>query len=489
MQVREIDIFDLIIDVLSHWRGLVVALLTGAVLMVVVSYARSYQTIENTQTQEAFVQDESTVQRQLDQIEKSLDDTQKAAVLAVLDDEKKYALKKTYAENSVYMQIDPLRVAQTELVYQIQMKDGTANGQLGALYETLINNVGLYNWVSKQVGIDASYVGELISVENVSSMAVWSGTQDIWQEVSFGTDCVKLTIFQTNTDTCQKLAEAVKRYITDQQEELSIEQGEYDLVLVSETIGTAMNKDMLENQIECGQMIVSLQTAMARNKAEFTEEQKRYYELLTWKDAEQEVQSEQLTEEHYDQAPLISKKYVLFGSVLFAFTYVIIVCIAYIVNPRLRISDELQKLYHIPQIGLIINESSHKFFLDRWINKVRYCGKRIFSAEQSLELAFAAVKIATVKNGLNSICLMGCNMSAGAGKVCETLKAALEKEQINVIILNNVLYDAESMEKMDAMQGAVLVEKAGSTLYSEIADELELLKRQEIKILGGIIVD
>lgn len=486
MQVREIDIFDLIIDVLSHWRGLVVALLTGAVLMVVVSYARSYQTIENTQTQETFVQDESTVQRQLDQIEKSLDDTKKAAVLAVLDDEKKYALKKTYAENSVYMQIDPLRVAQTELVYQIQMKDGTADGQLGALYETLINNVGLYNWVSKQVGIDASYVGELISVENVSSMAVRSG---IWQEVSFGTDCVKLTIFQTNTDTCQKLAEAVKRYITDQQEELNIEQGEYDLVLVSETIGTAMNKDMLENQIECGQMIVSLQTAMARNKAEFTEEQKRYYELLTWEDAEQEVQSEQLTEEHYDQAPLISKKYVLFGSVLFAFTYVIIVCIAYIVNPRLRISDELQKLYHIPQIGLIINESSHKFFLDRWINKVRYCGKRIFSVEQSLELAFAAVKIATVKNGLNSICLMGCNMSAGAGKVCETLKAALEKEQINVIILDNVLYDAESMGKMDAMQGAVLVEKAGSTLYSEIADELELLKRQEIKILGGIIVD
>ena len=45
------------------------------------------------------------------------------------------------------------------------------------------------------------------------------------------------------------------------------------------------------------------------------------------------------------------------------------------------------------------------------------------------------------------------------------------------------------MEKVDAMTGVVLVEKAGSTLYNEIANELALLKRQDIAILGGIIVE
>ena len=73
--------------------------------------------------------------------------------------------------------------------------------------------------------------------------------------------------------------------------------------------------------------------------------------------------------------------------------------------------------------------------------------------------------------------------------MCESLKAALEEEQIRVTVLDNVLYDAEAMEKVDAMQGAVLVEKAGSTLYNEINDELALLKRQEILVLGGIIVE
>lgn len=42
---------------------------------------------------------------------------------------------------------------------------------------------------------------------------------------------------------------------------------------------------------------------------------------------------------------------------------------------------------------------------------------------------------------------------------------------------------------MDAMQGVVLVEKAGSTLYNEVVGELELLKRQDITVLGGIIVE
>ena len=189
------------------------------------------------------------------------------------------------------------------------------------------------------------------------------------------------------------------------------------------------------------------------------------------------------------QTPAVSKKYVFLGAILFVFVYAAVLCLIYIFNTKVRASDELQRLYNIPQIGLVVRESKRKLLLDRWADSLRNYGKRKFSAEQSLELAFAAVKIATVKNGVNNICLMGCNMSAGADKVCESLKTALEKEKINVTVLDNVLYDAEAMEQMNAMQGAVLVEKAGSTLYNEVTSELEQLKRQDITVLGGIIVE
>ena len=130
-----------------------------------------------------------------------------------------------------------------------------------------------------------------------------------------------------------------------------------------------------------------------------------------------------------------------------------------------------------------------KLLPDKWVDNLRNHGKRKFTPAQSIELAVAAVKIAAVKNGLDHVCLMGCNLAEGADNVCESIKHALEKEQIAVTILDNVLYNAEAMEKLENEKGVVLVEKAGSTLYNEVAKEIELLTRQDIAVLGGIVVE
>lgn len=65
----------------------------------------------------------------------------------------------------------------------------------------------------------------------------------------------------------------------------------------------------------------------------------------------------------------------------------------------------------------------------------------------------------------------------------------LSKEKIETQILDNVLYNVESLEKLGNAKGVVLLEKAGSALYTEIAQELEVLRRQDIRVLGGIIVN
>lgn len=119
-------------------------------------------------------------------------------------------MKKTYSENSIYMQLNPLQTAQTELIYQVQTADVNMDGQLGALYTSLLNNVGLYDWVAQQTGIEAGYVGELISAEMVSSLTIQSKTEKLQQEMSLGTNCVKVSILQSDAEACQKLAEAVK---------------------------------------------------------------------------------------------------------------------------------------------------------------------------------------------------------------------------------------------------------------------------------------
>ena len=48
----------------------------------------------------------------------------------------------------MYMKLNPLQVAQTELVYHIQTADVDQNMQSIMPYELLLNNVGLYEWVA-----------------------------------------------------------------------------------------------------------------------------------------------------------------------------------------------------------------------------------------------------------------------------------------------------------------------------------------------------
>lgn len=492
MEEREIDLLDMIADILSHWRGLVVALVIGAVLMGGLSYVKSYQNIQNIQNaqpiEEETTLDAATVEKQLMQLEETLEESQKAAVLTTMDDEREYIWKENYAENSVYMQLDPFNIAQRQLVYQIRTTEENQNQSLGTTYGDVLDNVGMYNWVEEKTGVPAAYVKELITVSTTSAISIandqFAGT--------VGTDRLKITVIQKDEESCKELSDAVKAYVEQQKATLATEVGNHELILLSESAGMTLGMDVMNRQIDYGNQVSNLRSGIASAKAGFTADQAKYYDLLTWEEGMDEaeiVQKDTVEEQTVAVSPSVSKKYILLGAVLFAFVYAGILFLVYIFNSKLRVSDELQNLYHIPQIGVVVKDSKKKFILDKWVDDLRRYGKRKFDAEQSMELAFAAVKIAAVKNKLNTICLMGCNLEAGAGSVCENLKTALEKEGINVTVLDNVLYNAESMEKVEAMTGVVLVEKAGSTLYNEVANELALLKRQDITVLGGIIVE
>ena len=489
MEEREIDLLDMIADILSHWRGLLVALIIGAVLMGGFSYVKSYRNIQSTPTVEEEPElDELAVEEQLTQLEDSLSDSEKAAVLTTVDDEREYLYKDKYFQESVYMQLDPLDIVQTELVYRIQAEDEGLAQHLGTLYKNIVGGVGLYDWVEQQTGIDAAYAAELISVSTNPEIFVRNGAN-----ISTGSDNLKVTVIQKDEETCGQLAAAVSSYMEQQQKNLVKELGNHELILLSETSGKIISTDMMARQIDYGNQVSNLRSGIASAKAGFTADQQKYYDLLTWEEETREAEMDQkdttTEEEPVLASPSVSKKYVLLGAVLFAFVYAGILFLIYIFNSKIRVSDELQSLYHIPLIGVVVKNSKKKFILDKWVDDLRYYGKRKFDAKQSMELAFAAVKIVAVKNKLNTICLMGCNLEAGAGSVCENLKTALEKEGVNVTVLDNVLYNAESMEKVEAMTGVVLVEKAGSTLYNEVANELALLKRQDITVLGGIIVE
>lgn len=477
MEEREIDLIDLIADVLSHWRGILVAMILGAILLGGFSYFKSAQSVNPPQNVV-----EVSPKEQLAKLEESLTEVEKAAVLVVIGDEAECSLRQQYAQNSVLMQMDPFNVARIELVYAVQADDMEQSCMVSSVYELLLNGVGLYEWVEEQTGISATDARELIaSDERLNVEALDEGSV-----FDFKDNSIKIVISHTDQAECQLLAEAVKLYVESQQKELSSKLGKHKMTLLSESAAVTVDRDILDIQADNLESMVLLLDTYAKKKDAFTANQKSYYELLTKQEVEESTDAAVPV---VQSAPSVSVKYMLVGAVLFAVLYAVVVAVLYVLNGKLRATDELQSLYHIPQMGLVVKDSKKQFFVDKWIKALRNHGKRQFTAEQSMDLAATAVKISAAKNELDSICLIGCDMKAGADDVCKKLKTALEKEKLAVTVLDNVLYDAEAMEKLEAVKGVVLVEKAGSTMYREIADELELAKRQGIKVLGGIVVE
>lgn len=218
--------------------------------------------------------------------------------------------------------------------------------------------------------------------------------------------------------------------------------------------------------------------------------------LQSWRSvwAQSQVDKQEASEEEAAlPQPQLSGKDVMLGIVLSVFLYAFVIFAKYILNKKLRDIDSLQELYGIPQLGTVLSAApkvrTKGGKIDQWILQLRYQNKRRITVEESIHLAAVAVKLAAKKQELDQVCLVGCNVAGAAQETCESIRAVLAKEQIEAVMLNNVLYDAETMEKLEHAQGVVLVETAGLTLYEEIKEELNLLSRQNICVLGGIIVE
>lgn len=500
MKEREISLIDLVLDMLSHWRGFVAALVAGALLLGGLSYVKSVQNYKlqlslakEEQEMDGLSETEKEEKQKLTrkELEEALTEEQQLAVQTLIDDEQEYALREEYMQNSIYYQMDPLQYYQGELVYKMEIADMEASYMLGIVYEDLLNSVGLYQFLEEETDIPARYVRELVSVDAKTTMTIKNGSQT----VTMGNDSMKIVIVHAEEEGVASLLEGVKAYIAKVHEDIEAEMGAHELLLLSEVTGESQSTSVMNNRIAYYNTNYSLLTSIAKTKAAFTEEQVQYYELLSGnkvkiKEAlEEDAEEESEEDEIVISTPSVSVKYIALGAVLFVFAYAMLLFMVYILNEKLRASDELQMIYDISQLGTITQKQQKQCVIDRWITALRHYGKRAFTREQSLELATAAVKMAAVKNGLDHVCLAGCDMKAGADVVCDSIKKTLQQEQLEVTVLDNVLYDVASMEKLRDAKAVVLVEKAGSTLYTEIAKELELFARQEIKVLGGIVVE
>lgn len=490
---REISLIDLFAEIMLRWRGVLISALLGAVLLGAFGYVRSLQSakVQNRMLEEqryAAEQQKEMTEEELENIwetnrvlmENRLNETQLASVNTALVYKECYEEKLNYQENSPLMQLDPFHVQRTDLTFLIQTNDISDACMIRDIYKELLLSSSLYEFVQEKCNI-ADGVEELIFFKRPEN--------SVLQENETNILCVQL--IHEDIEICRLMADAVLNYVQQQYQELETTVGQHKTILLNRSQGEVADTYVANLQKTCANDLYSMQNVLNVLTASFSAEQLEYYNFML--EARQTLNEQESFAGNATvwATPSLSVKYIVLGVILFAFAYVAMVFVTYIFNNKIRSTDNFQGLYSIPQLGTVTVSDRKRFLgvIDRWILQLRYHNQRRFTPEESVNLAIVAVKMEAKKRNLRRIYLVGCNLSGTAGQVCERIKTALEEEQIEVISLNNVLYDAEAMGKLENAEAAVLVETSGATLYDEIVQEMQLLIRQNIVILGGIVVE
>lgn len=503
MREREISLIDLFAEILLHWRGMLLSALLGAVLLGAFGYMRSMQSakVQNRMLEEqryAAEQQKEMTEEELENIwetnrvlmENRLNETQLASVNTALVYKECYEEKLNYQENSPLMQLDSFHVQRTDLTFLIQTDANNDAYMIKDIYSDLLISASLYGYVQEQCNLEIG-VDELIFLKTSGDGVLKKPNLNVQVVQENESNVLSVKIINSDADTCRAMADAVESYIQKQCQELEDAIGKHKVVLLNRSQGDVSDPDVADLQKTCASDLYSMQSVLNVLTASFSAEQLEYYNFMLEARQNSNEQESFAGNATVWATPSLSVKYIVLGVILFAFAYVAMVFVTYIFNNKIRSTDNFQGLYSIPQLGTVTVSDRKRFLgvIDRWILQLRYHNQRRFTPEESVNLAIVAVKMEAKKRNLRRIYLVGCNLSGTAGQVCERIKTALEEEQIEVISLNNVLYDAEAMGKLENAEAAVLVETSGATLYDEIVQEMQLLTRQNIIILGGIVVE
>lgn len=472
MKEREIDLIDLLVEILLHWRMFIVWMLIGAILSGAYSFAHSRNDIKVQQAQTIAPEERFS--------EEVMQNVNYAVAY-----EKIYQEKQTYLEKSPLMNIDSTHVSKAEAVIAISAEDAEKNYDIKKIYENILQSSELITYVSENTGIETVGLDEIILLAPDPTPS--NARNVIVTEAKINS--FRIIVKYYDKEQCQNILNTIITFLKDKQPVIENTFGEYEFIIIDSSFGIVSDEEIADKQRITLDDIRVIKKTISDLKTAFTDSEQHYYTLLM---SNGETTQEQVPSTEVIPSSGISKKYVLFGAIIAAFLYALWLFIIYIFNTKIRYTDNLQVLGNIPQLGLIPAPENNKkvfSFIDKWLLSLRNHGKRQFTQEEALDLASVAIKISAGKEALAEISLVGCGLKERSQDICEKIKTQLAKDNIQINILNNVLYDAQAMNELEDTKGVVLVESIGSTLYNELAEELELLKRQEINILGGVLVE
>lgn len=480
---REINLLDMFWAVCLKWRQIIVWAFIFAVLAGGFSYLKSART--------AKVAMEPAEEISLEDIQ--LEEDSQNDANAYLEYKQMYSNQIMYNDNASLMQLDANGFYREVITYYVDNHFSVEYPLIGktnninAIVESYKSELRDEEFVGKLEELtgcseaESSYVKELIDCDNKYGK-LSTKVND--------TGILSVSIYSNDEETCKALAELVKESLEGGKATVTQKLGEHDITLIEDNYDYIADLDLLKYQQENVSKLSTYATNLDNMKSKLSDDEISYIEAY---EREKILENEEVGEEVTD-IPLvtISKKLVIVGFVGGGVLAFFIYALFYLLNSKLRLEDDFEEMYNIKLLGNVVTKSETKKkwfgFVDVLFNKMRHLNKRYFTKEEAVSMVAASIKIGARKLSTSKVYVTGAAVGKQEKFVVEQLKKELKKTDVELILGKPILYDAESLEQSAEVGCVVLIESVGVSLYREVAEEIEICKHQETKVLGAVVV-
>lgn len=476
--IKEYNLRDIILEILFSWKKIFIVLIVAIVLCSGMNYIKSANDIKqniqnNAENQRKELENKS--QEEIEEIYKSeLSTIQINNVVDAYMYEQQYNQKKQYIEKNTMLKADPFHIAMSDLIFVVSADKSDRAYEIRDIYAKLLSGT--------------EFIDILVDENIATSCDQFIQILDDNDNRIMGSNILHIRVRYINIEGCQKIVELLTDYIREQQEEMKEIEGEYTLNLISSSYAEIADTDLMNRKETLQKELLALESQIQELEKNFSEEQREYFLFLK---GELENQSALLDSIPVEEKASVSVREVALEVILIVLLYLCFLCVKGIEDKKLKPKSNFCEKYSISQLGLIIMTDRRKTlgsFIDNKIKRVYFDRKYIPSEEETIDIVCAEIELQAEKADINEIYFVGSSMTDTTKRLCKQIEEKLNKREIMIKVFDDVLYKANSIRDLKYSKGIVLMETAKSTLYSEIENEIMLIDRQNVPILGAIIV-
>ena len=450
-----VDLKQLLIYIFRKWRTMLAAAVILGLILGGAKTAKGFMDLQDPEKVEESLKEYELAQENYDTAKVQLTN-QMAEYNRQIDDYQRYA------ENSLYMKIDPYAVYKETVTYVV-----TTDYQIlpNMTYQTL-------NWMgpvlSAYTSVATSVTLNDLSPEGQAGLSVeWDADSlDKLIKVETNANDGKLTITASAESEVRAKAilQAVKEKVEENQESIAKAAGDHKLSVITEKSSIAVDQTIINEREARLRSITALRDAA--DKAE-----EKYKKLSEPKDSSLSMIGTVKS----------GIKFLILGGVAGILLCCFFFCIQFLTNGKLNDISFIKERYQTRILAELPKEQKSGW-IDRFLDKCEGVKSNHQNAERMLNVVAASLED-DYKD--SSIALAGTVNPETIKRVADSLQNV---ENAAIIGVGDILTEPTAIRRVRNANSVILIEEKNVSAISDIEHEMEILNDVGVKMRGFIIV-